>query len=274
MFRIVAIRLIVALFTCLALPSAVFAQSVTVLLSPPPVVGAKTDENLSRNKIDFIYNTVEMGDFLKIDQYGLGYLHEWSGPKSAASFNLIGLLGSLEMDFGGTDSTGTTETIIAGGTYLLNVVNNDLDEGFGLAFFGSGQVMFMAAQYEMEMPNFAGNETKDAKSRAYFLSGLFGLVAEIPAGFYIQFIPYAYGTGMLFGSVTAEVDGQSMSVSMSNLPWSYTLGTDIVFRFSKQIPDWKVSLGTLFQQFQALTEETEDYSNLMFLASLRKDFRL
>jgi hypothetical protein len=103
-------------------------------------------------------------------------------------------------------------------------------------------------------------------------------VANIPLSWWISLMPYAEvgkeTAGKSKTDIVIKINGKTIVSSPGQYedhkerPTSYSFGGDIVIRPFRNSPNWKISLGTMFQQIEANTSEGEGTENQLYMASL------
>ena len=224
------IKPFILLLLLISLDGRLFADSQQI--GPPPITCINFHEDTGQWRATFI--TMGLGD--SGDAIGGAFEYTMSPADDGGhSLNLM----YLNMDLG--EMMGTTPFLSIGCNFIYELVGGEkkdiageiVKKEFSLAtFFGMNiSYMSMSTDY-MDMTMFGLGEGG-------------GVVAEIPLGGFISFVPYISFTLMLsMTDMTMDIMGTTYSDVSSSTTTSFRYGCDIVLTPFRNAKDWKISVGT------------------------------
>ncbi len=127
---------------------------------------------------------------------------------------------------------------------------------------GQAVSVFGGANFMLDYFSISGDGF-DGSGNMYILSLSAGAIASIYSGSYV-FLPYAFISLPLFGSVSVEIDGDSYDEDIESGKPGVSIGFDVRFM---QGQDRFISAGTMLQQMSEAVEGGDDVRTIMLNVS-------
>jgi len=240
-------------------------------INPPPVSNPNIHKDVTELKGSAIYFSSST-DELDIDAYGanLDYLFG-AGERFGINgvFTMMGMTGDSSGDMS-MDMSGFLMSV--GGNILYEILQGEHKDAAGeITKISWGLTVYAGLTYSASFFSISssiddpvlGSMDMDMDIVNSEMTGMSGLVAQIPLGKRLQIVPYG-GYNVMFGGTSSydvTVNGTTYSDSESIDSYDYPVyGADIVLRPFRNNPNWKISLGTVMAQIS-----NNDSDNLMIM---------